>query len=142
MYRNAVSAFLLGWFLSVLVGCSGNGLVQVSGEVTVDGNPLKNGTISFFSDTGEKSGPTAGAAIKDGKYSAAVASGRKRVEIRGYQTVGQTRVAGPESPLIDIVKDILPDQYNAKSELTCEIAASASPQNFALKSGGKISAQR
>ena len=134
MCRNAIAVVSLGWLLSALAGCSGNGLVQVAGEVTVNGSPLKSGTISFYSDAGEKSGPSAGAIINDGKYSAAVSPGRKRVEIRGYRKVGQKPSGGLGSPMVDILEDMLPEQYNAKSKLTCDVAASARSQDFALKS--------
>jgi hypothetical protein len=134
MNRNTVVVLLLGSLLSALPGCSGSGVVQVTGEVTVDGSPLKNGTVSFYSAAGEKSGPSAGAIIKEGRDSVSMLPGPKRVEIQGYKTVGQRRVAGPESPLIDIVEDMLPEKYNAKSELTCEVKRGTTTQDFAIKS--------
>lgn len=133
MYLNTIVVFGLGCLASALAGCSSNGLVHVTGEVTVDGSPLESGTISFCSSAGQKGTPSAAAVIEKGRYSAAVLPGRKRVEIRGYKKVGQKRVAGPESPLVDIVEEMLPEQYNSKSELTCEVTSSVTAHNFTLK---------
>ena len=130
VYRTVVWAFSLACLSLTLTGCSDNGLVKVAGEVTVDGSPLDCGTISFYSESG---GPTAGTVITAGKYSTNVSRGRKRVEILGYKTVRQTPVAGPGSPMIDIHEQILPQRYNTTTELACEVTASGTTQNFALK---------
>lgn len=130
VYRTIVWAFSLACLPLTLTGCSDNGLVKVAGEVTVDGSPLKCGTISFYSESG---GPTAGTVITDGKYSTTVSRGRKKVEILGYKTVRQTPVAGPGSPMVDVHEQILPARYNTSTELTCEVTSGGTPQNFSLK---------
>jgi hypothetical protein len=53
-------------------GCSNNnpqGRVPIRGEVTLDGNPLEKGEISFRSVEGSKPLVATGAQIKDGKFS-------------------------------------------------------------------------
>ncbi len=63
------------WMLCV-AGCGhGDGLVQIGGGVTYDGQPVKNGTISFLPPDGN--GPTAAAIVADGKYSVKVAPGQE-----------------------------------------------------------------
>ena len=114
-------------------GCGhGDGLVQIGGGVTYDGQPVKNGTISFLPPDGN--GPTAAAIIADGKYSVKVAPGQKLVQIEGFKVIGHRHYVpnDPTSPLVDIQEQILPERYNTKSELTCEITAGTHVYDFTL----------
>ncbi|MEM7452996.1 MAG: hypothetical protein AAF456_01450 [Planctomycetota bacterium] len=77
--------------LGVLSGCSGNEdprTIQISGTVTLNGEPIRNGKISFSPDTQQgNSGPMGVARIKDGKFDTTdiggrgVVGGPHRVEI-------------------------------------------------------------
>ena len=139
---KAVAALSLGCLLFALAGCSNNGLVSVAGKVSVDGTPLEKGTINFYC-LGTP-GPTAGAAIRGGRYSVQVSTGRKKVEIFGYRIVGQKALIPdkPASPLVDVVEQTLPARYNTTSELTCNVASGGTDHDFALKSDGKTSAKK
>jgi len=120
--------------LLVCAGCSSDGLVDASGEVKLDGKPLSMGTVSFYPADGK--GPSSAAVLKeDGHYTVRAAPGRKRVEILGYKKVGQKRHTedDPSSPIVDITEQIVPERYNAKSELTCEIVSGPNDLNFDLK---------
>src|SRR5262245_30263024 len=66
-------------FLACLAGCSGPTHGEVKGMVTLDGHPLKEGTIRFTPIDG-KTG-TAGAFIADGKFEAKVPIAKHKVEI-------------------------------------------------------------
>ena len=116
--------------------CSGrlrsrDGLTEISGAVTYDGQPVKKGTISFLRGW---QGPHGRRIITDGKYAVRVAPGQKLVRIEGFKVVGQHHYVpnDPTSPMIDIQEQILPERYNAKSELTCEITADAHGCDFTL----------
>ena len=63
MKRLKRAGYAATWAFAVLVlgGCGGDGLVEVCGNVTFDGKPVEQGTISFLPVDGE--GPTAGALI-------------------------------------------------------------------------------
>ena len=63
-----------------MAGCRGNGLTEIGGTVTYDGQPVQKGSISFLPFDGK--GPTAAAIIADGAYSVKVALGRKTGEDR------------------------------------------------------------
>ncbi len=124
-------------FASVVavVGCDhGPQMSEVTGVVTIDGNPVQKGSISFEPTDGH--GFTAGATIEDGAYVAKVPPGEKRVRITGFEVVGQAPAYPniPNSRMNDIVKDIVPPRYNSKSELKLTVEKSATTGNFDLKS--------
>jgi uncharacterized membrane protein len=125
-------ALFCGGILAV-AGCD-SGPSTVSGKVTLDGAPLKKGTISFLPSDGL--GPTAGASVSDGAYSAEVFPGAKRVEIRGYEVIGQEPAYGdPNGPMKDITKSLVPPKYNDGSSLTADIQSGANENvNFEVTS--------
>jgi len=113
-------------------GCGGDGRVQISGVVTLDGVPIESGTIAFRPVDG--SGPTAGVLISHGRYSARVWPGRMRVEIQGYKEVGQERAlaSDPDSPIVPKTEPIVPEKYNTKSILTIDVNEDAGDVDFRL----------
>jgi hypothetical protein len=120
--------------LTCLGGCGRNGgLTEISGTVSYDGQSVKKGIITFMPANGN--GPTAAATIVDGKYSLKIAPGEKLVRIEGYKVVGQRRYSpnNPNSPMVDMQEQILPDRYNKKSELTREITPSLRTCDFVLE---------
>jgi hypothetical protein len=70
-------------------GCGGT---SVQGQVTLDGQPVEWGSISFV-PVGNTKGPLTGAVITDGKYAIKVGSaptvGHYRVEIRWAKKTGK-----------------------------------------------------
>ena len=118
----------------VIAGCSGGPVMTtVEGTVSVDGKPLGNGSITFEPADGQ--GRTAGATIEDGKYVAEVPPGQKKVRITGFEVTGQVPAyqGMPNSPMRDVVKDVVPEKYNAKSQLELSVDTSPTTGNFDLK---------
>jgi hypothetical protein len=115
-------------------GCSDSPTRTLSGTVTLDGEPLKEGTVRFVPvDT--KTGGTAGAAIKDGKFTAEVPLGELRVEISAPKVVGKRKAYDtPDSPMVDIVKELIPARYNVNSDLRVTIKKGGQKETFALVS--------
>lgn len=102
--------------LPLLVGCGGPARAQVTGTVTLDGQPLETGMISFEPIGGD--GQSAGGGIKDGRYTLDASPGEMRVAIRANKVVGKTKLYNtPDSPTIDKVEEIIPARYYAPSEL-------------------------
>jgi hypothetical protein len=114
-----------------LGGCSGDGQSVLTGEVTLDGQPLKEGLIKFIPLDGKTT--TADAVITDGRFTATVPVGEKRVEISAPKVVGKTRMM-PESPEKDIIDELLPERYNAKSDLKMTVERGPQTKKFELKS--------
>jgi hypothetical protein len=151
---NPMNHAWMGWPLLIVFlvsGCgSGDRLgVAVSGNVTLDGAPLKDGMISFIPDATTES-PTAGASIEDGKFSiprqGGPLPGKYRVEISSSKEGSQTKKqvgqmfgrpasefpAGVQSQTA-VRENIIPSRYNATSELTATIPDQASFEvNFNL----------
>lgn len=117
-----------------LVGCvRRDGLTEIRGTVVYDGQPVQKGAIAFLPVGG--SGPTAAGIIADGRYAVKVAPGPKQVRIEAFRITGQRRYSPNDlaSPMIDVLQQILPERYNAKTELTCEITPTADAYDFAMQ---------
>jgi hypothetical protein len=117
-----------------VAGCpSGPAVGTVSGDVTLDGQPVKDGRISFTPVDGQ--GGTGGAAIVDGKFKAEVPVAKMKVEINGNKVIGKRKAYDtPESPLMDEVVEIIPPKYNFNSELSLEVKKGVQDVKYELKS--------
>ncbi len=123
-------------FLLILVflvpGCSDPTKGEVSGTVKVNGEPAKQGAITFIPVDGKSS--TAGAKITDGQFMAPdVPVGTVKVQIRVSKIVGQTRIYNtPDSPIQDIMEEVLPPKYNDQTELLLDVKSGKNEQDFDL----------
>lgn len=99
-------------------GCGPQGSEStVSGNVTLDGAPLPDGTISVFP---LKDGKAAGGSIANGEYSLRVEPGEYRVEISRMVDTGEEQVDsdyGNES----IQKESIPRRYNQATKLRMKV---------------------
>ena len=119
--------------IAITVGCSkGPPMGEVSGTVTVNGTPAKTGSISFFPL--DRKSVTSGAAIQDGKYMAKVPLGAVKVEIRVSKVIGRKRIYNtPNSPIQDILQEVLPPKYNDQTELELDVQAGKNQKDYNLK---------
>jgi hypothetical protein len=128
--RIGITAGLLA-LLPTLVGCGEANTALVSGTVTVDGKPIRQGAITFTPVDGE--GWTAGSPIKDGAYSARVPATVLKVVISMPKVVGTKKIYDtPDSPEMPITKEALPERFNTKTELQIEPTAGTMHQDFEL----------
>ncbi len=118
----------------LLISCPGCGpgneqnRQPLSGQVTLDGDPLEAGSISFepLDATGEAI--RAGAAIQDGAFridqEKGLPPGKYRVRISAGRPAGDAdqpaKLPGAPRPVI-VPKSIIPAKYNMNSELEVEI---------------------
>ena len=133
MMRVTAASILCGCL--ILAGCSSDGVetATVSGEVTLDNQPLAAGNIQFRPLSGDA--PTAGAEIKDGKFEAQVPVTKMRVEITANKVVGQRKAYdAPNSPVADEVVELIPPRYNANSELTLDVKEGTQTVRYDLQS--------
>jgi hypothetical protein len=136
-----MSALPRRWLVAAAVLCSA-GLAgcardaptgTVTGEVTLDGQPLKEGVIRFVPVDGKT--PTADAAITAGRFTATVPVGAKRLEVTAPKVVGKLKMYDtPDSPVVDQVVELLPARYNVRSELTMIVQKGPQEKRFELKS--------
>jgi hypothetical protein len=130
-----VSVFLLVLVAALLqIGCSSEATQStVTGTVTLDGAPLADGLISFTAV--DLNSQTAEAKITDGRYEVAVPPGEKRVEIRAAKVTGKQKMYDtPDSPMVDVVTELLPARYNVESELRMTVSEGVNEKPFELKS--------
>lgn len=112
----------------------------MQGQVTLNGEPLKHGTISFVPTAGTE-GPSAGSSIENGNYSIPESKGpvvgTYRIEISSFQETGKKIPAGspfPPGTMIDETKEAIPPKYNSASELEGDVVAGENTFNFELQS--------
>jgi hypothetical protein len=106
-----------------LAGC-GSGKVKIGGEVTVAGEPVVQGTIRFAPADGN--GPTDGATIDQGRYTAEVLRGAKTVQIEAFKKVGEAPHDrnDPSSPILPVYETL------TKHETTTEVTGASDSLNF------------
>jgi hypothetical protein len=117
---------------AVLPGC-GPPTSTVSGEVTIDGQPLDKGVISY--SPAEGAGAAATADVEKGKYRLQTTPGAKWVQISAPIVVGQHKAYNsPDAPLVDVNGERLPERYNAKTELKFELKPGANVRDWSVES--------
>jgi hypothetical protein len=134
-------------------GCGGgDGLPRraVSGTVTLDGQPLDKGLITFTPAGGGGDSTSAAAAVADGSFAVAkdvgLVPGKYRVAVSVMKEV-RTKASkkkqvdnatGEEIDAFDTTatKESLPARYNAQSELTADVT-DAGPNEFSFPLSSK-----
>lgn len=134
-----LAASLLG---CLLCGCGPSGGPQrasVEGKVTLDGEPIEQGSIAFYPD-GDTKGMVAGGEIRDGRYSVPADKGpvvgQNRIEIRATRKTGKKipdPYGGPGHSIDESVEAV-PEQYNGKSTLVRQIKTGKNVFDFELSS--------
>ena len=125
-------------------GCGGKSTIErvaVSGQVTLDGEPLPYGSI-LFTPAGTNSGPKAGGVIENGQFAIDAdqgpVAGELSVEIRAPKLPPGQQLPDDAMQRLHVIAaspEALPARYNAKSELL--VTATVDSQNrfeFALTS--------
>ena len=121
-------------FLAIVLCCVASGCgsqaIVVEGNVTLDGQGVDTGSISF--EPSDRNGPEFGGAIANGAYKIVsppgTAPGTRTVRIRASRKTGRKLPAGPPFPpsmMIDEIEPV-PKRYNDDSKLTAELKAGGS----------------
>jgi hypothetical protein len=137
MIRIRYTAGLVLVALAVAAGGCGksDGKVPVRGSVSLDGEPLEQGRIELIPSDGK--GTTTGAEILDGDFQLRADPGPKTVHITAQKVVGTEKMYpnDPKSPEHDIIEQLIPARYNARTELKCDIKAGENDDlSFSLES--------
>lgn len=135
-----------------VAGCSKRGdqwsRAAARGNVTLDGVPLDEGTITFF-PSGATKGPAAGGPITDGNYEIAAEEGpvvgTNRIEIRSVQKTGRVvkapmavETSGPPIDMVEELKEVVPPRYNRDSKIEFLILeGSENVNNLGMESASK-----
>ena len=126
-----------GSFLLVLLGGCNNGpaLAPVSGRVTLDGKPLSMATVTFLPNHGRASH---GQTDSDGHYELLYDRTRYGALIGRHDVriISATEITMPDGRFFTRPQ-IIPQRYNAHTELHEEVKPGENTFNFALKSNPK-----
>lgn len=113
-----------------LVGCGpGNplGRKAVSGNVTLDGSPIQNGSISFSPVDGSAT-TSSGAVVINGKYTIeaadGLADGKYQVRINAIDPSSIAELSADHMPGDDLpeAKELIPSEWNSQSDKTIEVS--------------------
>lgn len=114
-----------------IVGCSRSSLCTVTGSVSFNGQPVKDGSIRFFPIEGTE-GNGAVTTIQNGQFhtnsESKLRSGKYMVQITATRKTGRTIkpkevMPGDSGSPIEEEVQIIPPKYNTKSELRVELHA-------------------
>src|SRR5262245_62012346 len=141
MRGTALCCLTLG--LLAAPGCSGSSsTAEVSGTVKLDGQLIEEGSIQFIPVDGT-TGPSAGAAIRNGQYhiprAQGAAIGKNRVELRSFKMSGK-KIQEPTAPpgtLTEARVQAFPPEYNDASTVVKEIQAGGNTIDFDVSSKPK-----
>jgi hypothetical protein len=124
---RGVACLLIASTLIAGCGKSGPYPVPVGGVVTLDGQPLAEGVISFI-NLGEV---PESVAIKEGKFTGKATWGHRRVEVAAYRPYQIPPEIPPSMHALmkDGKENYLPEKYHTHSKLTAEITRSG-PNEF------------
>jgi hypothetical protein len=128
--RIALVLLAVGPLVLTSSGCGPPAVVlyDVSGQVTVDGRPLKEGIIAF--DPADGKGSAYSGTIAAGAFQLQAAAGPKNVSIMAYK---MSNIPGPDGRPTH--QQCLPSRYNLETTLTAEVKPQGdNTLSFALKS--------
>jgi hypothetical protein len=118
--------------LLALTGC-GDGKSKVQGTVSLDGQPVRSGTITFIRIDGELA--REGAVISDGSFVTSMPPGKYRIELNAQTVVGKRKQTGFSGEIeeLDLTEELFPKRYNEKSELLEQIPSGQHTLTLDLK---------
>lgn len=115
----------------LLVGCGGGSdlpeLGEVTGVVTLDGQPVSGAQVQFIPQSGR---PSSGETDASGKYELHYTADVAGAVLGSHTVKINTAVDGRDDPSTEKI----PARYNSKSELTEEVKSGVNEINFDLKS--------
>jgi hypothetical protein len=135
MIRWFCAAGVAGVLLILGGGCGSDGpslkTTQIKGEVTLDGKPLKDGTVTLINPVGM---PPDTFEVKEGHFEGKAKISSMRVEIRAFKPPLPSETPIPEESKPGPV-NYLPARYNRETALKAEVTDKGlNPSTFAVTS--------
>ncbi len=132
--KHPLMVAVLGFVAITAAGCSGGqyeNLGEVSGTITLDGEPLKHAVITFQPTGGR---PAYGKTGEDGKYTMMYTGSQAGATV-GMNTVtitngGEKR--DEETGKVWFQKEEVPAKYNSKTTLEYDVKAGSQTHDFEL----------
>lgn len=128
--NNVRASWVLSLIVIALVGCQKQRVATIRGEVTLNGELVDGGVISFIPEDG----PPVTSEIRNGRYEAKTTAGKLMVQVSAPIVVDRRRESSdPDSPWVDITRERLPDNYNSKTDITFEAQPGANTKNWLIE---------
>jgi hypothetical protein len=127
--RSTLCATGFVFLAAFIAGCGGPTVCEVSGTISYDGQPIKQGGITFTPTDGKS--PTAGAVIKDGRYDCKLSPGEHKVVVNGTKDIDRKPIDITESGT-PVSNELLPAKYNQSTELKYEAQTGKHEKNWDL----------
>lgn len=131
---------VIRWAVGVLLGfgclgCGSSGsshpTARLEGQVTVDGQPVAEGTIVFMSQGSGQARPTQ-AAIRDGRYAASdVPVGDVQVRFVATKKTGKVTPIPNSNEVVEEVVSLIPSKYELG--IPIKVSPEGGIQDFELK---------
>ena len=124
--------------VAMLTGCtSGTAELDVTGKVTLDGQPVGSGNEALIRfDPVDGKGKAGEGFLDKGEYSVRVPAGSYKVSVIWNRSTGKKAarpgMKGPGSEKDEVVAEI-PAKFNTSTTLTAEVAADKRQHDFTLK---------
>ncbi|MHB8899695.1 MAG: hypothetical protein ACYC6Y_13185 [Thermoguttaceae bacterium] len=125
-----------GLCLAAVAGCAPKGpeTVEVTGTVTLDGQPVEGAIVGFRPTEGT---PGAGTTDASGKFTLKATPGPNGVTVIKSETVGEAPVVDENTTAVEVqTKNLLPVKYSAVegSGLSFDVQPGMAPVTIDLKS--------
>jgi len=134
-FARLASTFLTAIFLLPLVGCSKGDqpdLGEVSGTITLDGEPLGGASVYFRPKSGGRT--STGATDANGVYVMTYKNATKGAKIGEHTVTITTASEAIDRETGKPFAEQVPAKYNEKSELTADVQPGSNPPiNFELQ---------
>lgn len=129
-----VNWYALGLLICAPICGCGDSQANVTGTITMDGQPVPSGSITFVKAEGGQ--VREGAVIKDGGFQAKLPPGKYKIELSGQKVVGKRTQKGfdGKDEVIELTEPLFPERYNTKTELSEDIKSGANTVKLDLKS--------
>lgn len=126
--------FTASLIFSMTAGCGGptDGRISVSGTVTIDGKPLSDGSVTFYSNNAS----SGVGIIEGGKFTVSQSATSEGMQPGNYQVAIQSWEVEPGSvneagDIVEDGKSRIPEKYN--STATSELLANITDENSRLE---------
>lgn len=139
MNHRVACQFATAGLLMVAVGCGQVPSAEVTGQVTLDGQPLAGALITFAA-ADDPSGVFV-STVTDSQGTYRLPTDQQPRAVPGRYRVRITTGKGghPEAtPPIPAVPELVPIRYNLRTELTADVSAGPNRIDFPLDSAGEI----
>ena len=126
---------VFGLMCPLAAGCGGDSAgIEVQGTVSVNGQPVDDGAITFVPVDG--AGKKGGATITDGEYTVApdvgLTAGSYKVEIIWRKKTGRKYKSDDTGEMVEETKQVLPANFNTSTTLTADLADEPNTKDFSL----------